>query len=79
MGKGRVKISKRYLLDALKFPYDWDIESIKFSDNGPWKNDIEVIISGSDFPEYIDGAIKDCQIIIHKENIRFEVKEDNET
>jgi len=79
MGRGRIKVSKIYLMDALKFPIDWNIEDIKIDDKDKWSDTIEMIISGSDFPEYMDGQIRDCQIVIYKENIKFEVKVMEET
>ena len=71
MKKGRVRISKQLVQDALGFPVDWNIEEMTLDH----QSDIfEAVISGSDFPEAVDEP-KECVIVCHKEAIRFEVKE----
>lgn len=80
MRQGRIRMSTKLITDALQFPPDWQIESMSFNKNDPLNPYIDAVISGSDFPETtdIEGAeIKDCQVIIHKENLKFEVKELN--
>lgn len=75
MRQGRIKMSTLFITDALQFPSDWEIESMSFKAGDEF---ILAVISGKDFPETTDveGAkIKNCRITIHKENLRFEVKE----
>ena len=75
MRQGRIRMSTKFITDALRFPADYEIESMSFK---PGDKYILAVISGSDFPETTDiegTEIKDCQIIIHKESLRFEVKE----
>ena len=69
---GSIKISKFFVHDALRFPLDWEIETLKFS---KFEDVGEMIISGPEFPETEEGSpIPECKIIIHKEFLRFEVK-----
>lgn len=71
MKMGIVKITPILIKDALGFPADWKIESMRMNFND---NCITAVISGSDFPETAIDEIKECEVVIHKENIRFEVK-----
>lgn len=77
MRKGFVRITLKLIEDALKFPSDWKIESMStVIENG--LPIIHSIISGNDFPEEsnIEGVpIKECRIIVHKEQLTYEVKE----
>lgn len=75
MRQGRIKMSTKFITDALQFPSDWKIESMSFKNCDSF---ITAVISGSDFPETtkIEGnGTKNCHITIHRENLRFEVKE----
>lgn len=70
MRKGRVKFSKKLIERALNFPTDWKIEDVYYDDYN-----VRFVISGKDFPEVSErGWIKSCEVIIHKENVKFEVK-----
>ena len=77
MKKGFVRITPELIQDALEFPGDWKIESMNtVIENG--LPIIHTIISGSDFPEESNlesVPIKECRIIIHKEQLIYEVKE----
>ncbi|MCK4824252.1 hypothetical protein KA005_51345 [bacterium] len=78
MRQGRIRMSTKFITDALQFPPDWQIESMFFNKNDLLNPYIDAVISGSDFPETTDvvgNEIKNCHITIHKENLRFEVKE----
>ena len=77
MRKGLVRITPHVIKEALRFPFDWKIESM----NTVIKNGhpiIEAIISGKDFPEEpeLEGVqIKECELIVHAEQLTYEVKE----
>jgi len=74
MKAGKVRISNKLIADVLKFPIQWEI--VKISDKPSSMGfTSEMIIEGDDFPEVVDGEIKEVLLIIHKENITFEVKE----
>ena len=75
MKKGLVEISPDLIKDALKFPPDWQFEDIRMIVKYGNIPVIVAVISGSDFPEEENGKIKKCEIICHKEYVRFEVKE----
>lgn len=70
MNAGKVEISKKLLFDLFQFPILWDIVDATVKEHT-----IEFTFTGEEFPEVIDSKIKECFMIIHKENISFEVKE----
>ena len=75
MRKGLIRIAPHVIKEALKFPLDWEIESM----NTVVKNGhpiIEAIILGNDFPEEpeVEG-VKECELIIHAKQLIYEVKE----
>ena len=72
MRKAYLRITNHLIKEALQFPVEWEIEKI-----APDTPGVSVmLISGPDFPKVNkDGEIKDVQLIIHKEEIRFEVNE----
>ncbi|OPY74926.1 MAG: hypothetical protein A4E65_03703 [Syntrophorhabdus sp. PtaU1.Bin153] len=71
MKAGRVKISPDLIVEGLKLPSDWRIESIEMK---PGESSATAIISGSDFPEIENGEVKDCRITVHVEYRRHEVE-----
>lgn len=78
MKAGKIKVLNVYLHQLLNFPPDWYIENIEMDTE---REGISIMtISGSDFPECEDGQDpKECRLTVHKENIRFEVKEIEKT
>ena len=68
MKKGRVLITPILIKEALKFPDDWEIESM-VSTYKHGHHLIEAIISGEDFPEeptQEGEPIKKCMLKIRK-------------
>jgi len=74
MKQGYVRITNRLIKEVLGFPVDWEIVAIRPSS---YDGVSCMLISGSDFPETSNygRAIKDVEIIIHKEAVKFEVRE----
>lgn len=79
MKAGKVKVSNKLINEALQFPDDWHIIDIKRDTNS--NSDVFIMtISGAAFPDWEnDQEPKECRVIIHKENLRFEVKEIEKT
>ena len=75
MRQGRILVSKQFFLDMFKLPGDWQIETMSCERGS---HNITVVMSGADFPEETGiecAEIKNCELRIHKEQIRFEVVE----
>jgi len=73
MRKGIVRISPTLLVNGFILPNHWHLESIHMN---PGDNYAVAVISGNEFPEVVPGGdLKECKVIVHKENITFEIKE----
>lgn len=71
MKKGCIKISINLIEQSLQLPINWHIESMEMEQG---ERIVKTVISGEDFPEVEDGIIQPCNIIVHKEQIQFEVQ-----
>ena len=75
MRKGRIKITNSLIADALGFPNDWEIEEINLRNITLRRDESEMLISGSAFPETNNrGDAEDCRLIFHEKQRTVEVK-----